>query len=97
MSTQIKVQLQRKTNTTCTFWNVTTLYRKRETFPLFVFFLVFQVLSITAVSKVTRHLISGEENFCTICGLDATTTNTCMMIHVLNLPYPIFGEDTRLF
>ena len=38
MSTQIKVQLQTKTNTTCTSWNVTTLYRKRETFPLFAFF-----------------------------------------------------------
>lgn len=61
ISTKIKVKLQTKTNTTCTFWNVTSIILKKGNFSRFclVFLFVFQVLSITAVSKVTRHLISS--------------------------------------
>ena len=61
ISTKIKVKLQTKTNTTRTFWNVTSIILKKGNFTPFClcFYFVFQVLSITAVSKVTRHLISG--------------------------------------
>lgn len=40
ISTQIKVQVQTKTNTTCTFWNVTSKHciEKGKLFPFFTFF-----------------------------------------------------------
>ena len=62
ISTKIKVKLQTMTNTTMYFLECNQHYiEKGKLFPfLFLFFFfVFQVLSITAVSKVTRHLISG--------------------------------------
>ena len=63
ISTKIKVKLQTKTNTVDIYFLECNQHyiEKGKLFPfLFLFlFFVFQVLSITAVSKVTRHLISG--------------------------------------
>ena len=41
ISTKIKVQLQTKTNTTSTFWNVTSIILKKGNFSPFCFFFCF--------------------------------------------------------